>query len=1655
MTNAKRITNYRRTAAFLLALLLGLGPLSGLALTPEEPLSILLTWQSEGGVSMQTEATALYHPAFPNSYWLYADASAVAADAALWIMDNFNQYPGGFSIPDGQPLSALALKDAGLIPSWESVIEIEARDGQGHVITTYTLFISLQTPEPVEEPIIEETPAPQIDVTVTVNYLGVDRAPVASPTSQTLTQAGSHTIYPEPYDLPAGYSLAEGEPTQHQVTVFEDGTADRYSLDFIYEQPKAPIDVWVTVRYVDEAGNSVASDTSKQFTQEGSFALTPEAYDLEEGYVLADNEPHEKWVYVDENGTVDQSVISFTYVKPKAPIDVWVTVRYVDEAGNSVASDTSKQFTREGSFALTPEAYDLEEGYVLADNEPHEKWVYVDENGAVDQSVVSFTYVKPKAPIDVRVTVRYLRADDHQPVASQTEKQFTQAGTFSIMPEPRDLQAGYTLAEGEPTEYFVTVDEDGGIDRDSFDFFYQPVIDVTVSVKYLNLDGQPVASQTERHFSEAGNFMIYPEPFDLLEGYEQAEGQASEQSVQITQAGAVPAEVVFYYELPGPIVAPSVNITVSFVNSETAELIREFTTEVHDGTNAVEAEQIEGYRLIGEDTQYVTVTVDGADPQRLVFYYEELKDEPQVTTPPVPKAEFIDVLYTDQYGNVFYTEQVKCVQGEPTIIPVDLSRAEGYVLNDESEKTATIDDEGMLSPERIVFLFTLQTKVTLNYQTEDGTQVASPEVKPLTQAGVYSFTAPLDINPAYEPESLEAQTVEVRPDGTVSADRIVFLYRESGQGEQGENGQETTPPQPEQVAYESSPLTGVYIRSQKDGNNVRSTPTVSKAGDTSNVLGQAMKKDVYEPSALAINDAKEEWYEISFEGERAFIKKSVTEELSSKEIAEHMGWTEPPVTEQPEPTATPSMEGMPLNLWGETNVGAVNFRSSPNSKSLGNVIGEKLKKGTKVWIYAQEVNEADQLWYEVMIEGTEGYLLASVVDVYSQQQSDDYNASLPSAAPAKATPTPTPAPATDTPSPDPTDEPTPEPSANPSEQATEVPAPYVGYLLTTQQVALRTGANTQDESILATLPGETLLKAIAQTYVNGVAWHHVDVYNSGQENGRQSGFVPDSAVARISQTDALQYMKTATPSPAPVITPTPPQITGYARTLGDNVLLREYADTNAKISRILSVDTTVMVYSQEYVMGTAWHMVSYSGLYGFIRADQLRMLSAQETEAYLRSLNKTEPPIQATPEPLTPGSLSSYGFINTDKVRMRKEASTSSASLKLMDKNAFALVLGSVKGSDGADWYRINQNGTDGYVMGRYLTVLKLGELQQFLQSNDFQSGNTGGSSGGTNITPVEDHNKNVWQNPNIQTSYEPFNPIATATPPVEAIMSPVPVPTEGGEFVVAESATIDPLATFEPMGTEVPVKKSSGGAGGWIAVGIVGVLAGGGFYGWRLYRENQRKAAQRAAQRRQQAARQQQGSPTATSPARPGQPPQQRPAGMQQRPGQPGQTASPYAPPGSGQAQGTTAYRPMPPQQPGQAPPAQGTTAYRPITPQQPGQVPPAQGTTAYRPMPPQQPGQAPPAQGTTTYRPMTPQQPGQMPPAQGTTAYRPMTPQQPGQAPPAEGTAAGQSSQGSGGAQPGQDSRVTRPSADSAQTPKEGMRRRRTDRHTGEDKA
>ena len=442
---------------------------------------------------------------------------------------------------------------------------------------------------------------------------------------------------------------------------------------------------------------------------------------------------------------------------------------------------------------------------------------------------------------------------------------------------------------------------------------------------------------------------------------------------------------------------------------------------------------------------------------------------------------------------------------------------------------------------------------------------------------------------------------------------------------------------------------------------------------------------------------------------------------------------------------------------------------------------------------------------------------------------------------------------------------------------------------------------------------------------------------------RQNGYVKDSDLKRISSAEAEPHLN-ALRAPAATPTAAPPlqQFSGFGITNGQNVPMRADMNTNAKILEMLPRDEIVQVYGQEYGDGDIWHISRHSENYGFIRQDQLRLLSLEEEANYLASLRVTLPPI-ATPQiPPASSSLSSYGYVTADKVRLRKDASRDAAYIKMMDHNQFALVLGSKTDKEGKLWYHINQAGTEGYVMSDYFTVLPMNQLTSFLQSEAYLEANTGSNinnagNSSNNITPVEDFNTQVWTNPNLsQASYEPFNPLGTPTPNVEEIVTPTP------------DITPTPTVSLNPLETDIPEKApSSSFPTGLLVLSIVAVLGAGGYYGYYMYTKNRRNEAQRAAKRKMlRQDKPQGGSGYAPPNARtPGHRPPAQGAGRFDRNAQGPQSTTQFRPPQSG-AQGpqsTTQFRP--PQSGAQGP--QSTAQFRP--PQSGAQGP--QPTTQFRP--------------------------------------------------------------------------------------------------------
>jgi hypothetical protein len=1084
-----------------------------------------------------------------------------------------------------------------------------------------------------------------------------------------------------------------------------------------------------------------------------------------------------------------------------------------------------------------------------------------------------------------------------------------------------------------------------------------PVNPVEVTVYYRTTDGLDVASSQKVMCAE-GKTQIPAQPYDLKSGYVLL-GEGA-QTVTVDANGADRTEIVFLYGMP---VVEPMDITVYYRGEDGNDIAAPQTVTCTEGTNTITAHPgnlPNGFALLGENVQYVILSAEGANPNEIVFtyHYTEPVTEPPMTavptdTPkPAPVTVFVPVYYRDMDGNTLWSGNVACVEGEPNPItaePANLTA--GYTLSGDGIQYVAVDASGTAVPAEVVFLFTapeiapVTAVITIRYLNENQEDIANQQTFTCVIGNNIITPRPDNLPAGYTLISDPMPSVTLSQSGALSSTEVLFTYAKDAVLPTAEPATAvpdmTQTPAPQ---YAVIPM-DAYCFPLKDGVNFRSTPSTHE----NNILYAVGKSSLGHITGRLTNGSGELWYAVTIGSDSGYLIETVIQVLTPEEYDALMNPTPVPTgTPKPVATETPTEipDGAAIDLWSKVSSASVKFRSAP-AKVNGNVL-TTLSKGHMVWIYTSMTVDGAK-WYVARDNGKDGYIMAEFISLDTQEESDLYQSQLPSPMPLQ-TPAysqmPTAAPTavvTATPVPVFTNTPGP----------TNSPLPYEGYALTTVNAALLTGISISDESVLATLPPQSLVYLWSQVYVEGVTWNYADAMGLGI-----SGYLPDSVLRRITAAEAEYYrqLQMPTSTPEPVATQVPASYGGYAKTLGNNVPMRSFADTNAMIVNILPDDTVVQVIGQEYMNGIAWHVVLYASQWGYIREDQLAMLNEREVAGYLSSLETPlpSPAASSTPAPITGNSPSSYGYVSTDKVRLRSGAGTDTAQIKMLSKYAFALVLGAQTGTDGKLWYKVSQAGTEGYILSDYFKVLPLGGLTAFLQSADYLSAgddtSSNGASGSNNITSIEDFNTGVWTNPNLaNASYEPFNPFASATPSVETIATSTPAPT----------ATQQPLNTFIPA--VITADKPTTGLS-FLTKLFIGILAaaggGGGLYAYMLHRSNQRRAEERASQRRN----------TQTT-ARPAQP-YDRPTAAGTQPGAP--YAAPFLPPQGG--------APRPPQQQSPAP-AGSTRVYPAVNPYAPPQTQAAK---------PYIPGQTPVKPYTSTTQPYAPGQ-----------AYTPPTPQYPPQKP------------------------------------------------------
>ena len=637
------------------------------------------------------------------------------------------------------------------------------------------------------------------------------------------------------------------------------------------------------------------------------------------------------------------------------------------------------------------------------------------------------------------------------------------------------------------------------------------------------------------------------------------------------------------------------------------------------------------------------------------------------------------------------------------------------------------------------------------------------------------------------------------------------------------------------------------------------------------------------------------------------------------------------VTATPVPTATPAPEmpvGEMINRYGMTK-SKVFFRKEA-STNAGKIA--ELSKNAQVYLIYTQENEVGEMWTYAMVNGQTGYIMTKYLNLLTEEDSSVIDNAQATRAPAFTlqdifpTEEPTPVvtleateepPVAETETPEPTD--TPEPTEKPTEAPTDTPEP----------TEKPTEAPTDT-------PEPTEKPTEAPTDTPEPTEKPTEAPTDTPEPTEAPTQVPTDTPTPEPTATPTEVV-TATPTQAPVVTPTsvPYQRIGYAITIGDGVPVRQWPTSNSSIIDILGANKIVYVTGQAYIDGETvpWSAAEFDGKWGYVRADMLRMISAEEMNAFSDLIRNTVTPMPETtvvPYVYNPDELSCYGYVTTDSVNFREGAGANTKKIRQMKRYALFLVYGSTE-VNGETWYQVSYDGQMGYLNGKYFKQMTVSEADEFFASTKYAEGIANNSQTGsegnaqnpqttanpTGVVSAEDQRVSEWVNPatGSTVSYEPFDPFATPAPLPEneleknefvkslidqiqaGQLKPEDAQTELEKFykdakdpegsVKAAMAYIqektglqteepsespEPQLTEEPN-NEYPQEKSSGGGAGWIIALLVLAAAGGGGYYWYLQKQRKREAAQRIARKKATESRGPQGKKPVTGNGTPSRP--------------------------------------------------------------------------------------------------------------------------------------------------------------------------------------
>ena len=1310
-----------------------------------------------------------------------------------------------YQTEDGSSLSGTTVTIAS-----NSGSDIYAQEISGYqIVGESNIYVTVDAyGNPSQNPVVFTYRALPQSVDITVYYQTEDGASLGGTTLTIASNSGSD-IYAQEI---SGYQVV-GDSSAY-VTVDDYGNPSQNPVVFTYRELPQSADI--TVYYQAEDGSSLGGTTVTIASNSGSDIY---AQDISGYQVVGESSVY---VTVDAYGNPSQNPVIFTY--HALPQSAEITIYYQAEDGSSLGGTIVTIASGSGDTIYAQEI----SGYQLIGESS--VIVTVDAYGNPSVNPVIFNY--RALPESAEVLILYTLPDGTE--INRTTLAIARGESRTITP---DLLNGYQLVAGTETQFTVTVDALGNIDKTQITFIIERIPqDGTVAVFHKTQDGNVLEQESITVPSES-SLNVNAKNYD---GYTLEEGQPAEIMVSCDRDGNVnPIEVTFIYRaLPG-----SVEVQILYTLADGTEVNRSSQVITRGESKIITPAIPDGYQLVsGTETQF-TVTVDALgniDTPQVIFMIER-----------IPQDGILIVFHKTQDGNVLEQEN-NTVQSETSII-VHTKNYDGYTLEEgqPAEITVTCDRVGNVNPSEVTFIYRAlpgSVAIPVVYATVDGMELSRTEVQ-ISRGDSRRFDAEPPAGYRLTDASPNSVTVTVNDLGVADTSEVRFIVELIPQ-----NGTVT-------VYY--CDVGGNFLTSQVV--QVSGGQTVQIAPDPSAV-----------PSGFDPASASAQTVRVAADGT-----------ANPNQIYFNLARLD-----NPSETAVPNKAETLVQRWAKTKENNVKLRRGVgrNTTELASI----RNKDSEVWVIDMVQGSDGWVWDHVIYNGQEGYIRSDKLTILKQAASDDRQQTVTTPMPT-VTPTPTAPVITPTPTPSPVViTPTPTP-ANYSGYAIS----RVSQSLLSATSSSARGLQTINQSDLLTVGGQVTNEGTTWSYViteTGASGYVPDntlqrISDEEAAQIRQQNITPEPATPT----------PTTVPIHTGLFKPVGDNVPLRAQPDDISVLLRLLnRETNGRMTvvyvtgQIYDTEDGWIWHTVEYdgVSG----FIRSDMLVELSSSEKQDYLSGTTPTPEVVAPTATPAGIDYT----TMSSYGYIKSANDKSVNIRNNPNGSKIAelqpyatcLVLGTQTVNGTVWYHIKFDNGT-------KNIDGWVKGDSATEagffhqMTMEEFQQFVQSPQYQEGIRRNSTSGTTANPnatsgiatIEEQNVQEWTDPNSNTNvnYATWAPIPTTKPieyttpnnqynnvtdqpaPTDSNALPttstLPISTESGTGIAnidTPDASSSPSASNTANGSITSATENNDNPPNvpWALIigGGLAVIGGGVGVGVYLHSQNKRNAAKRAAQRRAQA---------------------------------------------------------------------------------------------------------------------------------------------------------------------------------------------------------